>query len=60
MQAEELLITWIVWSISWIYLAEVVKKGTAQPSKVSLPDDEYFEVLALNLSIIIEKAGFNH
>ena len=58
MQEEELLITRVGYSISWVYPAEVVKECIARPSKVSLSDDHHFEVLALKSPITIEKTGF--
>ena len=49
MQEEELLITWVGWSISWEYPAEVVKECIARPSKVSLADDcHFFNITAAN------------
>ena len=61
MQEEELLITWVGWSISWVYPAEVIKECIARPSKVYLSDDHHFEVPALRSSIIIEETGdLNH
>ena len=58
MQEEELLITWINWSISWVYQAEIVNECITRPSKLLLSDDYHFEFLALKSPITIEKAGF--
>ena len=55
---EELLITRVGRSISWVYPTEVVKECIARPSKVSLSDDHHFEVLALKSPITIEEARF--
>ena len=57
-QEEESLLTWVGWSISWVYPAEVVKECIARPSKVSLSDDHDFEFLALKSPITIEEGGF--
>ena len=56
-QEEELLISWVAWSVSWMQPAEVVKT-TAWPSKGSLSDAHNFEVLALKSQIITEQVGF--
>ena len=57
MQEEELLVTWVDWSISWVYPAELVKECIARPSKVSLSDNHHFNVLELKSPITIEEAG---
>ena len=45
-QEEELLVTWEGWSISWVYLAKVMKERITQPLKDSLSNDHNFDVIA--------------
>ena len=58
MQEEGLLITWIGWSISCVYLAEIIKDVIAWPSKVYLSDHHHLEALVLKSTTTIEEAGF--
>ena len=53
-----MLITWVGWSISWVYPAEIVKECNTRPLKVSLSDGHYFEFLALKSPITIKEGGF--
>ena len=58
MQGDQLLVTWVGWSISWVYPAQVVKECIARPSKDFLSDDLHFEVLALKSPILTKEVGF--